>query len=91
MADDPHAGAVYPLAAVGAAGLRWLQLAGVLVIFGLAIVLAAPFWRRLRESSASRGAIAVNFGRVARFAPVISGAVILVFGIAMAWSSVIRG
>jgi nickel/cobalt exporter len=66
-------------------------LAGVLVIFGLAIVLAAPLWRRLRESSANRGAIALNAGRLARFAPVISGVVILVFGIAMAWSSVIRG
>ena len=66
-------------------------LAGVLVIFGLAIVLAAPLWRRLRESSANRGSVAFNVGRLARFAPVISGVVILVFGIAMAWSSVVRG
>jgi len=68
-----------------------IGLAGVLVVFGLAIVLAAPIWRRLRDSSVNRRGIAVNFGRVARFAPVISGVVILAFGIAMAWSSIVRG
>ena len=68
-----------------------LGLAGVLVFFGLAIVLAAPLWRRIKERGAARGVIAVNLGRFARVAPVVSGVMILVFGVAMAWSSVIRG
>jgi nickel/cobalt transporter (NicO) family protein len=68
-----------------------LGLAGVLVLFGLAIVLAAPLWHRLRESARQRGVVSTSFGRLARLAPVVSGAVILVFGVAMAWSSVIRG
>jgi nickel/cobalt exporter len=68
-----------------------LGLAGVLVLFGLAIVLAAPLWRQIKERGSGRGVIAVNLGRFARFAPAMSGVVILIFGIAMAWSSVIPG
>ena len=68
-----------------------LGLAGVLVIFGLTIVLAAPLWRRIRDHGAQRPAFSRVLGGAARFAPVASGVVILVFGIAMAWNSVIRG
>lgn len=68
-----------------------IGLAGVLVLFGLAIVLAAPLWTRVRETAGQRGFLSVSLVRLARFAPVVSGAVILVFGVAMAWSSVIRG
>ena len=66
-------------------------LAGVLVLFGLAIVLANPLWGRLRAAVGERDSLNTGLARFARFAPVASGAVILVFGLAMAWSSVVRG
>lgn len=66
-------------------------LAAVLVVFGLAIALAGPFWARARDRATARPVAGALFSRLMTAAPLVSAAVVLLLGLAMAWRSVALG
>lgn len=57
-----------------------IGLAGVLVGFGLAVALAGPLWTRFGRIDRGH-----RFGRLVTLSPVLSGAVVLLLGVAMVW------
>jgi ABC-type nickel/cobalt efflux system permease component RcnA len=57
-----------------------LGLAGVLVGFGLAVALAGPVWSRFGRVGHGH-----RFGRLMTLSPVLSGAVVVLLGVAMVW------